>query len=59
MKRSKFTDSQIIDALKRVDAAIAVPDICRELGTLALLPFRSGALNPAVWIALSGRKLCG
>jgi putative transposase len=31
MKRSKFTDSQIIEALKRVDAGLAVPDICREL----------------------------
>jgi putative transposase len=32
MKRSKFTDSQIIDALKRVDAGLAVPEVCRELG---------------------------
>lgn len=32
MKRSKFTDSQIMDALKRVDAGLGVPDICRELG---------------------------
>ena len=32
MKRSKFTDSQIMEALKRVDAGLAVPDICRELG---------------------------
>ena len=32
MKRSKFTDSQILDALKRVDAGLAVPDVCRELG---------------------------
>ncbi len=32
MKRSKFTDSQIIDALKRADAGLAVPDVCRELG---------------------------
>ena len=31
MKRSKFTDSQIIEALKRVDAGLAVPEICREL----------------------------
>jgi putative transposase len=31
MKRSKFTDSQIMDALKRVDAGLSVPDICREL----------------------------
>ncbi len=32
MKRSKFTDSQIMEALKRVDAGFAVPEICRELG---------------------------
>ena len=32
MKRSKFSDSQIMDALKRVEAGIAVPDLCRELG---------------------------
>ena len=32
MKRSKFTDSQIMDALKRVDTGLAVPDVCRELG---------------------------
>jgi len=32
MKRSKFTDSQIIDSVKRVEAVMAVPDICRQLG---------------------------
>ena len=32
MKRSKFTDTQIMDALKRVDAGLAVPEVCRELG---------------------------
>ena len=32
MKRSKFTDIQIMDALKRVDAGLAVPEVCRELG---------------------------
>ena len=32
MKKSRFTDSQIIDALKRVEAGLAVPDLCRELG---------------------------
>jgi putative transposase len=32
MKRSKFTDTQIMDTLKRVDAGLAVPDVCRELG---------------------------
>jgi len=32
MRRSKFTDSQIMQALKRVDIGLAVPEICRELG---------------------------
>ena len=32
MKTSKFTDSQIIDALTRVEAGLAVPEVCRELG---------------------------
>ena len=38
MKRSKFTDSQIMDALKRVDAVLAVPEVCRELG-ISTAPF--------------------
>ena len=32
MRKSKFTDSQIMDAVKRVEAVFAVPDICREVG---------------------------
>ncbi len=32
MKRSRFTDIQIMDALKRVEAGLAVPELCRELG---------------------------
>ena len=32
MKKSRFTDSQIVDALKRVEAGLSVPDLCRELG---------------------------
>ena len=32
MKKSRFTDSQIMEVLKRAEAGIAVPDLCRELG---------------------------
>lgn len=32
MKKSKFSDSQIIEALKRVENGLLVPEICRELG---------------------------
>jgi putative transposase len=32
MKKSKFTDSQIMAALKQAETGIPVPQICRELG---------------------------
>lgn len=32
MKRSKFSDSQILSIIKRVEAGQVVPDICREHG---------------------------
>ena len=32
MKRSKFTDIQIMEDPKRVDIGLAVREICRELG---------------------------
>ncbi len=32
MKKSRFTDSQILDAIKRVEAGVTVPEMCRELG---------------------------
>ncbi len=32
MRKSKFTVSQIMDAVKRVGASFGVPDICREMG---------------------------
>lgn len=31
MKKSRFTDSQIIDALKRVEGGLTVSELCREL----------------------------
>jgi len=31
MKRSKFTDSQIVEAIKRVEGGLAVPELFREL----------------------------
>ena len=32
MKKSRFTDSQIMDALKRVEDGLSVSDLCLELG---------------------------
>ena len=31
-KKSRFTDTQIMEALKRAEAGLAVPEVCRELG---------------------------
>jgi putative transposase len=31
MKRSRFTDSQIMEALKRVESGLPVPELCRDL----------------------------
>jgi putative transposase len=33
MRKSKFIDSQIMVAVKRVEAVFNVPDICREMGS--------------------------
>jgi len=32
MKKSRYSGSQTMDELKRVDAGLGVPDVCRELG---------------------------
>lgn len=32
MKRIRFTEEQIIDALKQVDGGLAVKELCRNLG---------------------------
>jgi putative transposase len=32
VKKSRFTESQIVDELKRVESGLGVPDLCRELG---------------------------
>jgi hypothetical protein len=37
MKRSRFTDSQILAVLKQAEAGRAMPDLCREHG-ISLIP---------------------
>jgi putative transposase len=32
MKKSRFSDSLIMAAIKRVETGLPVPDLCRELG---------------------------
>ncbi|MBT9161444.1 MAG: hypothetical protein DDT26_02750 [Dehalococcoidia bacterium] len=48
MKKSRFTDSQIIAVLKRAEAGAPVPDLCRELAS-AQRRSTSGAASSAAW----------
>ena len=32
MRRSRFTDSQIMDALRQAEKGMPVPNVCRDLG---------------------------
>jgi len=50
MKKSRFTDRQIMDVLKRVESGLAVPDLCRELGiSTATFYSTTGAASTAAW----------
>jgi hypothetical protein len=48
MRKSKFTDSQIMDAVKRVEAGFGGL-IFAEKWASALPPFTNGEPNMAVW----------
>lgn len=32
MKKTRYTEEQIVEALKRVDQGLAVKDLCRDIG---------------------------
>ena len=55
MKKSRFTDSQIMDALKRADAGIKVPDLCRELGISSALFYRWRAKYGGMDVSMMSR----
>jgi putative transposase len=40
MRRSRFTNSQIMEALKRAEAGVAVQDLARELGVSTAMFYR-------------------
>ncbi|SUA78183.1 transposase [Pandoraea pnomenusa] len=48
MKKSRFTDSQILEALKRAEAGLAVPELCVNAGlNLTHLPaYRRSKSDP-------------
>ena len=56
MKKSRFTDSQIMDALRRVEAGLSAADICRELGisTATLYKWRAkyGGMDTSMMVRM-------
>ena len=63
MKKSRFTDSQIMDVLKRAEAGIKVPDLCRELGISSALFYRwrakYGGMDVSMMCRIRRRAGCG
>ena len=55
MKRSKFSDSQIIDAVKRVESGIGVPDICRELDVSSATFYKWGSKYGGMDVSMMSR----
>jgi len=55
MKKSRYTDSQIIDTLKRAEAGLAVPDLCRELGISSATFYKWRAKYGGMDISLMAR----
>ncbi len=55
MKKSRFTDSQIMDALKRVEAGLAVPDLCRELGISTATFYKWRSKYGGMYVSLIAR----
>jgi putative transposase len=55
MKRSKFRDSQILDAVKRVEAGFVVPDICRERDSSTATFYKWRAKNGGMDVSMMSR----
>jgi len=53
MKKSRFTDSQIMDALRRVEAGLSAADICRALGISTGEVQQNGAIRVAIPVLLA------
>jgi len=59
MKRLKFCDGQIIDAVKRVESVIGVQDICCELGvsSATFIKWRAKYINMDVSMIFRMKEL--
>ena len=58
MKQSKFTDSQVIEALKRVEGNVPVPNICREYGISTATFYEWRAQYGGLDVPMMSRNAC-
>ena len=49
MKKSRFSDSQILSILKQAEGGAQVPELCREHG-MSSATFYKSRLNSAAWM---------
>jgi putative transposase len=49
MKKSRYSDSQILAILKQAEAGTPVPALCREHG-MSSAAFTNGGPNTAAWM---------
>jgi len=54
-RKSRFTDSQIIEALKRVEACIKALELCQELGISSALFYRWRAKYGGMDVSMMAR----
>jgi putative transposase len=55
MKRSRFTDSQILAVLEQAEAGAAVPDLCREHGISTATFYKWGSTYGGMDVSLMTR----
>lgn len=57
MEKSRFTYSQILEALKRAEAGLAVPELCRELGIRSATFYKCRSKYGGMDVSMMSREL--